>query len=132
VRIYTPAGASPHPVLVYFHGGGWVLCNLDTHDGTCRALANAAQCIVVSVDYRLAPEHKFPAALDDCYAATYWVAKNAANLGGDPSRIAIGGDSAGGNLTATVALKARDEGSPKLVHQLLVYPVTDARCDSGS
>jgi acetyl esterase len=132
VRIYTPAGAGPHPVLVYFHGGGWVLCNLDTHDGTCRSLCNQGGCVVVSVDYRLAPEHKFPAGLEDCWAATRWVVENAAELGVDPSRVAVGGDSAGGNLTASVTLVARDRGVPRLVHQLLVYPVTDARFDTAS
>jgi acetyl esterase len=132
IRIYTPAGAGPHPVLVYFHGGGWVLCNLDTHDGTCRSLCNQAGCVVVSVDYRLAPEHKFPAGLEDCYAATRWVAERAATLGVDSARIAIGGDSAGGNLTACVALVARDRGGPGLVHQLLVYPVTDATFETPS
>jgi acetyl esterase len=132
IRVYTPAGAGPHPALVYFHGGGWVLCNLDTHDGTCRSLCNQAGCVVVSVDYRLAPENKFPAGLEDCYTATLWVAAHAAELGVDAKRIAIGGDSAGGNLTASVALVARDRGGPRLVHQLLVYPVTDARFDTPS
>jgi acetyl esterase len=125
VRIYTPQGSGPFPVLVYFHGGGWVIGNVDTHDPTCRTLTNAAGCVVVSVDYRLAPEHKFPAAVDDCYAATQWVAANAAAINGDSSRIAIGGDSAGGNLTAVVAIEAREQGGPPLVFQLLVYPVTD-------
>jgi acetyl esterase len=125
VRIYTPQGSGPFPVLVYFHGGGWVIGNVDTHDPTCRTLANAAGCVVVSVDYRLAPEHKFPAAVDDCYAATQWVAANAAAINGDSGRIAIGGDSAGGNLTAVVAIEARERGGPPLVFQLLVYPVTD-------
>jgi acetyl esterase/lipase len=132
VRIYSPAGHAPLPVLVYFHGGGWVLGNLDSHDGVCRSLANAAGCIVVSVDYRLAPEHKFPAAADDSYHATLWVAANAAAIGGDPNRVAIGGDSAGGNLTAVVALIARDRGKPALVHQLLIYPATDAAYDTAS
>ena len=125
VRIYTPEGEGPLPVLVYFHGGGWVLCNLDTHDPICRALANLVGCIVVSVDYRLAPEHKYPAAVEDCYAATCWVAENATAIGGDPTRIAVGGDSAGGNLTAVVSLIARDEHGPPIIFQLLIYPVTD-------
>jgi acetyl esterase len=125
VRIYTPRGDAPFPVLVYFHGGGWVIGNIDTHDPVCRHLANAARCIVVSVEYRLAPEHPYPAAAEDAYAATRWVAEHAASLGGDPRRIAVGGDSAGGNLTAVVALIARDRGGPPLVFQLLVYPVTD-------
>jgi acetyl esterase len=132
VRIYTPAGSTPFPVLVYLHGGGWVIGNLDTHDGTCRALANAAGCVIVSVDYRLAPEHRFPAAPEDAYAATQWVATNAASIGADPSRIAVGGDSAGGNLSAVVALMARDRGGPSLCFQLLVYPVTDGTTQSAS
>ena len=126
VRIYTPEGRAPFPVLVYFHGGGWVIGNLETHDGVCRHLANAAGAVVVSVDYRLAPEHPFPASGEDAYAATRWVAANAAAMGGDARRIAVGGDSAGGNLAAVVSLMARDRGGPPLVFQLLVYPVTDA------
>ena len=125
VRIYNPAGSGPFPVLVFFHGGGWVVCDIDTHDPVCRSLARAAECIVVSVDYRLAPEHKFPAAANDCYAATQWVMNNATLINGDPDRVAVGGDSAGGNLAAVVALMARDRGGPALVFQLLVYPVTD-------
>jgi len=132
VRIYTPDGRGPLPVFVYFHGGGWVIGNLDTIDGPCRAIANAARCVVVSVDYRLAPEHKFPAAVEDAYAATQWVAANAAGIDGDPTRIAVGGDSAGGNLAAVVALVARDRGTPALAYQVLVYPVTDAACDTES
>lgn len=125
VRIYTPAGHGPFPVLVYFHGGGWVLCTLDTHDGQCRSLANGAGCVVVSVDYRLAPEHKFPAAPLDCYAATKWVAEHATEINGDATRIALGGDSAGGNLTAVVSQMARDQDGPQLVFQLMIYPATD-------
>jgi len=132
VRLYTPAGPAPFPALVYYHGGGWVLGGLDTHDGVCRELANSAGCLVVSVDYRLAPEHKFPAAAEDAYAALQWVATNAGSLGIDPTRIAIGGDSAGGNLTAVVALMARDRGTPAVAFQLLVYPVTDSACDTAS
>ena len=132
VRIYTPQGNGPFPALVFFHGGGWVICNLDTHDGICRSLANGASCVVVSVDYRLAPEHKFPAAPEDCYAATQWVAQNAAELNVDASHIAIGGDSAGGNLTAVVAQMARDRGGPHLVFQLLIYPATDFRMNTVS
>ena len=132
LRIYTPRGKGPHPVLVYFHGGGWVIGSLDTHDGTCRQLANGAGCVVVSVDYRLAPEHKFPAGPEDAYAATRWVADNAGALGVDPKRIAVGGDSAGGNLAAVVSLMARDRSGPGLIFQLLVYPVTDARFDTPS
>lgn len=125
VRIYTPQGSGPFPVLVFFHGGGWVICNLDTHDPLCRSLANEAGCVVVSVDYRLAPEHKFPAAPEDCYAATLWVAGHGAQLNVDATRIAVGGDSAGGNLTAVIAQMARDQGGPALVFQLLIYPATD-------
>jgi acetyl esterase len=132
LRIYTPAGNPPFPVLVFFHGGGWVIGNLDTHDGVCRSLTNAAGCMVVSVDYRLAPEHKFPAAAEDADAATHWVATNAAAIGADPTRVAVGGDSAGGNLTAVVTLMARARGTPRLCLQLLVYPVTDARMDTAS
>jgi len=132
IRIYTPVGTAPFPVLVYFHGGGWVIGNLDTHDGVCRSLANRVGCIVVSVDYRLAPEHPFPAAPEDCYAATRWVAEHAATVGADRGRIAVGGDSAGGNLAAVVALMARDRGGPKLVHQLLIYPATDADFETRS
>ncbi len=128
VRIYWPAGAngsSASPGVVFFHGGGWVICDLDTHDGQCRNLANAVDAVVVSVDYRLAPEHKVPAAAEDCFAATQWVAEHAAELGIDPTRLAIAGDSAGGNLTAVVSLMARDHGGPPLAFQALVYPVTD-------
>ena len=125
VRIYTPEGDGPFPVLVYFHGGGWVIGSLDTHDGVCRSLTNQAQCIVVSVDYRLAPEHKFPAAADDCYAATTWVVENAASINGKRDRVAVGGDSAGGNLAAVVSLMAKERGGPHIVFQLLVYPATD-------
>lgn len=132
VRIYTPQGSAPFPVLVYFHGGGWVIGTLDTVDATCRMLANRAGCVVVSVDYRLAPEHKFPAAADDCYAATKWVADNAASISGDATRIAVGGDSAGGNLAAVVSLMARDRGGPRIVHQMLIYPVTDHSYDTPS
>ena len=132
VRVYSPFGAGPFPVLTYFHGGGFVLCDLETHDSTCRGLTNAAQCVVVSVDYRLAPEAPFPAAPEDCYAATRWVAENAPELDGDPARHAVAGDSAGGNLAAVVALMARDRGGPALVHQLLIYPVTDHSFDTPS
>ncbi len=132
LRIYTPTGRGPFPVLVFFHGGGWVIGDLETVDGTCRALANAAGCVVVSVDYRLAPEHKFPAAPEDTYAATQWVAANAASINADRARIAVGGDSAGGNLAAVTAQMARDRGGPQLVFQLLIYPVTDGACDTAS
>ena len=128
VRVYWPrtAEATTAPGVVFFHGGGWVICDLDTHDGQCRALANGTDAVVVSVDYRLAPEAKFPAAADDCYAATQWVAGHAAELGIDPARLAIAGDSVGGNLTAATALMARDRGGPALAYQLMVYPVVDS------
>jgi len=125
VRVYTPAGEGPKPVIVYFHGGGWVIGELDTIDNPLRRIANRTGAVVVSVDYRLAPEHVYPAAFDDSYAATAWVAEHAAELGGDPERIAVGGDSAGGNLAAAVAIAARDRPGPRLVAQLLIYPVTD-------
>jgi acetyl esterase len=131
VRIYTPEARSLG-VLVYFHGGGWVLGDLDSHDRLCRALANAAGCLIVSIHYRLAPEHKFPAGAEDCLAATKWVAENAESLGGDRSRIAVGGDSAGGNLAAAVAMMARDQGGPAIRFQLLFYPVTDCALDTQS
>jgi len=133
VRIYTPQVAGPLPILVYFHGGGWVICDLDTHDNLCHSLANGASCVVVSVDYRLAPEHKFPAAVEDAYAATKWVADNANRINGDSARIAVGGDSAGGNLAAVVSLMARDRNGPGLAYQLLIYPVTNlSSSDTGS
>lgn len=132
VRVYTPAGSGPFPALVFFHGGGWVICDLDTHDGLCRSLCNGAGCVVVSVDYRLAPEHKFPAAPQDCYAATQWVAGHAAEINAIPGKLAIGGDSAGGNLTAVVAQMARDQGGPRLDFQLLIYPATDFAFDGPS
>jgi acetyl esterase len=132
VRIYRPDGPMPLPVLIYFHGGGWVIGNIGTHDVLCRELANAAGCVVVSVDYRLAPEHRFPTAAEDCFAATRWVAAHAAGFGGDPGRVAVGGDSAGGNLSAVVAQLARDRGGPALAFQLLIYPATDAGCDTPS
>jgi acetyl esterase len=132
VRIYVPFGKGPFPVLIYFHGGGWVIGDLESSDGLCRILTNAAGCIVVSVDYRLAPEHPFPAAADDAYHATLWAATNASSFGGDPSRIALCGDSAGGNLAAVVAQMARDRGKPAICFQLLIYPVTDAACDTPS
>jgi acetyl esterase len=132
VRVYTPEGQPPFPALLRFHGGGWVAGNLDTPDAGCRQLANEAGCVVVSVDYRLAPEHKFPAAAEDCYAATCWVAANSARIGVDKARLAVGGDSAGGNLAAAVCLMARDRGGPPLVFQLLVYPITDHSFDTES
>lgn len=126
VRIYTPQVDQNKKlsVLVFFHGGGWVRGDLNSHDPVCRSLANAAECIIVSVDYRLAPEHKFPAGVEDAFAATQWVGEHAAEFNGDATHIAIGGDSAGGNLAAVVAQLARDKGGPKLVFQLLIYPAT--------
>lgn len=132
IRIYTPQGMGPFPVLVYFHGGGWVFGNLESHDAICRALTNAANCITVAVDYHLAPEYKFPVPTEDCYAATEWVASNTASFNGDETRIAVGGDSAGGNLAAAVSQMARDRGGPTLVYQLLVYPITDYMPDVPS
>jgi len=132
LRIYTPEVRGSLPVLVYFHGGGWVIGTFDTHDGVCRHLAKQAQAIVISVDYRLAPEHKFPAAAEDCYAATLWAADNAGSLGADAKRLAVGGDSAGGNLAAVVSLMARDRGKPRIAFQLLIYPVTDHAYDTAS
>jgi acetyl esterase len=127
LRIYQPREAKPgelFPVLLWFHGGGFVIGNLDTHDSACRMLATQADCVVVAVDYRLAPEHKFPAALEDCMAALRWVAMHAREIGADAARIAVGGDSAGGNLATVCALLARNEGFPPLAHQLLIYPCT--------
>jgi acetyl esterase len=131
-RVYTPFGEGPFPIFVHLHGGGWVVGDLDSSDFECRAIANAAGCIVVSVDYRLAPEHKFPAPAEDAYQATRWIAENAASLGGAPGAIAVGGMSAGGNLAAVVALMARDRGGPALACQVLVVPVTDCGCDTPS
>lgn len=125
IRVYTPAGDGPKPMIVYFHGGGWVIGDLDVCDNPVRRIANRTGAVVVSVDYRLAPEHVYPAAFDDSYAATAWVAEHAAELGGDPERIATCGDSAGGNLAAAVAIAARDRQGPRLAAQLLLYPATD-------
>jgi acetyl esterase len=125
VRVYRPQSDTPLPVVVYFHGGGFVIGDIHTHDATCQRLAAGVPAVVVSVDYRLAPEHVFPAAVDDCEAATQWVSAHAADLGADPARLAVAGDSAGGNLAAVVARRARDAGGPPIVFQLLVYPCTD-------
>jgi acetyl esterase len=132
VRIYSPAVARPAPAIVSFHGGGWVIGDLDGYEASCRMIANSVGCVVVSVDYRLAPEHPFPAAPEDAYAATCWVAEHAAELGVDPRRLAVAGDSAGANLAAVCALMARDRGGPDLVFQLLIYPVTDFSFDTPS
>lgn len=131
-RVFTPEGDGPHPVLVYFHGGGWVIANLDVYEPSCRALCNAASAIVVSVAYRQAPEHKFPAAVEDASAALQWILENARALGGDPTRVAVGGESAGGNLATVSCLKARDDGAPMPVFQLLIYPVTNYAFDTPS
>jgi len=144
LRIYRPLGSPEQercPALIYFHGGGWTIGDLDSHDVICRELANRTPCVVVSVDYRLAPENKFPIPLGDCRAATDWLFKHASEYGIDRHRIAIGGDSAGANLAAVISLELRDlrraaggaaEQKPQLVFQLLIYPATDQRCDTAS
>jgi acetyl esterase len=135
-RIYVPKDPRRHdglsPALVFFHGGGWVIGDLDSHDVVCRQLAVEAALIVISVDYRLAPEHKFPAAADDAIAATKWIAANARELGVDAARLSIGGDSAGGNLAAVVALAARDGNGPAIAGQVLIYPAVDFAMTHGS
>jgi acetyl esterase len=125
VRIYEPEGERPHPMCVFFHGGGWVLGDLDCYDNVCTRLANRAGCLVVSVEYRLAPGHPFPAAPADCYAATEWAIENAGQLGGDRDRVAVAGDSAGGNLAAVISLMARDRDGPDITHQGLIYPAVN-------
>ncbi len=138
LRLYKPLlpaaadGAALLPVLVYFHGGGWTIGDLDTHDSLCRQLANGSVCAVLAVDYRLGPEHRFPCAVDDCVTATYWCRDQAALLGLDRMRMAVGGDSAGGNLAAVVAISARDAGDLPLTFQLLIYPATDQRRGAAS
>jgi len=135
VRLYRPAGVPDStrlPALVFFHGGGWVIGDLETHDTLCRQLTAGAGISVIAVDYRLAPEHKFPASADDAWTATTWVAAHAAELGVDAAKLAVGGDSAGGNLAAVVALQARDAGGPKLSLQVLLYPVTDVGGETQS
>lgn len=123
LRAYRPSATKPLPVVVFFHGGGFIGGNLDTHDDLCRVLANTSGCVVVAVDYRLAPAHRFPAAADDAFAALAWISANASSVGGDPGRLAVSGDSAGGNLAAVTALMARDRGYPRLRLQLLIYPM---------
>jgi acetyl esterase len=131
IRIYRPSIA-PKPCIVYFHGGGWVLGDLESHDGVCRQLALAADMTIIAVDYRLSPEHPFPAALDDCYNTVCWIAQNAARLDIDADRIAVAGDSAGGNLAAAVCLRSRQTNGPDIAFQLLIYPVTDSGMDTPS
>ena len=135
LRVYRPAGMTDSrklPALIFFHGGGWVIGDLETHDVACRQITAEAGVSVIAVDYRLAPEHKFPAAVDDAWAATRWIAAHAAELGIDAERVAVGGDSAGGNLAAVVALLARDAGGPRIRLQILTYPVTDLASESRS
>jgi acetyl esterase len=134
MRIITPleARAERLPVVVYFHGGGWVLGNIESHESICRAIANVAGAIVVTVDYRLAPEHRFPAAALDAYAATSWVAEHAGEFGGDADRIAVAGDSAGGNLAAVTCLLAQERKGPRIAFQVLIYPITDYNLQNGS
>ena len=132
VRIYTPEGDGPFPILAWYHGGGWVVGDLESADGSARNLCVGGQCVVVSVDYRLAPETKFPGPAEDCWAATTWAVDNASSFNGDPTRLAVGGDSAGGNLAAAMSLMAADRGGPEIAFQLLVYPVTDADLNSVS
>jgi acetyl esterase len=133
IRVYTPpGGADVRPLVLYFHGGGWVIGNIETHDGVCRDLAADSDAVIVSVDYRLAPEHPFPAAVDDCFAALEWVHAHAADLGGDPDRLAVSGDSAGGNLAAVTAMLTRDRHGPPLRFQLLVYPGVAVADDQAS
>ncbi len=132
VRIYTPLGSGPFPALVWFHGGGWVVGDLESADATARHLTLGAGCVVVSVDYRLAPEAKFPGPAEDCYAATQWVAEHAAEIGVMGNNLAVGGDSSGGNLAAAVCLMVKDRGGPPVGMQLLVYPVTDRNFQTDS
>jgi acetyl esterase len=125
LRVYRPDGGRPRPIFVYLHGGGWTLGDLDSHDVVCRRISVAADCMVVSVDYRLSPEHPYPAPMDDAVAAVRWIAEHGGELGGDPSRLAMGGDSAGGNMTAGAVIRLRDEGGPRVALQVLIYPATE-------
>lgn len=132
IRIYTPKGEAPFPALIFYHGGGWVLGSIESHDAICRELANMASCIVISVEYRLAPEHKFPSAVDDAYESLEWVASHADELGIDASKMAVGGDSAGGNLATVACLISKERSGPKVVHQFLLYPSTGPAADYPS
>jgi acetyl esterase len=132
VRTYRPEGKGPFPALLYLHGGGWVVGDLESHDDVCRSLARRTPCVVVSVDYRRAPEAAYPAPMDDAEAALRWLADHAGELGADPARIAVGGDSAGGNLAAGLAIRVRDRGGPRIAFQLLIYPVTDRSVGTDS
>ncbi|HWO95536.1 MAG TPA: alpha/beta hydrolase fold domain-containing protein [Bacillus sp. (in: firmicutes)] len=132
IRIYTPEGQGPFPLFVYYHGGGWVIGDLETSDASCRMIANRTRCVVVSVDYRLAPENKYPVPLEDSYSALKWVKENAESINGSASFIVVGGDSAGGNLAAAVSLLSRDQNGPDIAGQVLIYPVTDLGYDTNS
>jgi len=132
IRIYRPEGKGPFPLLLYFHGGGWVVGDLESHDHVCRSLARRAPAVVINVEYRLAPETRFPGPLDDVEAALNWASAHAAELGARPDRLAVGGDSAGANLAAALALRIRDAGGPRISHQMLIYPVTDRNFETAS
>jgi acetyl esterase len=131
-RIYAPVESQALPALLYLHGGGWVVGDIDSHDSACRAIARRAGCLVMSVDYRLAPEHRFPAALEDAWAGLAWLRENAAAVGADPNRLAVGGDSSGGNLAAVLARWSRDRGGPPIAAQVLIYPVADFDLETPS
>ena len=132
IRLYYPQGNSPFPVVVYFHGGGWVIGDLDTHHALCHALSNTSGCLLVAVDYRLAPENPYPAAIEDAYAAMCWVAENAETIQADANRIAVLGDSAGGTQATVAAMMARDQGKPDIALQVLIYPITDYNFNTAS
>ena len=132
VRLYFPEGEGPHPTVVYFHGGGWVIGDLDTHHAVCHALSKTSGCLVAAVDYRLAPEHKYPAAIEDAYAAVCWIAENASALQADSAKIAVCGESAGATLATVVSMMVRDRGGPRIALQVLVYPVTNYGFDTPS
>ena len=132
IRLYVPENAQNAPVIAFYHGGGFVVGNLKSHDKVCRRLCKMNQAFVVAVDYRLAPEHKFPAAVEDCFDATKWVSENIGKYGGNPAKLVVMGDSAGGNLAAVTAIQARDLGAPKIAAQVLVYPMTNAKMEHPS